>query len=84
MKEEEEVDQPQGSPPRYEEAHGYEAQTEGGVLPEDQEDKRVAISLRFIEDDEFIKTHEFKDFWIKIKMKEFEEKKQINMMSTLR
>jgi hypothetical protein len=33
-----------------------------------------------MEDDEFIKTLEFKDFWIKIKMRDFEERVQINNM----
>lgn len=58
------------SPLRYEEGvHGYEAQVEEGVEPVNDVDERVAMSLWFIEDDEFINTPKFKHFWMKMKMK---------------
>lgn len=33
------------------------------------------MSMRFLYDDEFIHTQDFKDFWLKEKMKGFEETK---------
>lgn len=69
------VEQPHMSPMIYEEVHGYDAQVQEDVEPINHVDERVALSLTFIEDDEFINTTEFKYFSIKMKMKEFEEKK---------
>ena len=44
------------------------------------EDDRVVATCKFLEDDEFIKTPKFKDFWIKMKMREFEARVEINKM----
>lgn len=47
-----------------------------------QEDERVVASLRFMGDDNFIHTNEFKDFWIKMKMKQFNERLKINLIGS--
>lgn len=47
---------------------------------EPHEDGRFAVSRRFIEDDEFVKTSKFKYFWVKMKMREFEERVQMKKM----
>lgn len=43
-------------------------------------DEREAISAIFFEDEYFIKTQEFKDFWIQMKRKYFEELKRLKLM----
>lgn len=40
-------------------------------------DEREIAARRFIEDDDFIKTLEFRDFWTKMKIKEIEEKMEL-------
>lgn len=67
-------------PPRHhEEVHGYEAQVRKEANLVNTSDKRVAMSMRFLDDDNFIHSQEFKLFWLKTKMKEFEESKQVNL-----
>lgn len=83
MRDDVEIDQPSKSPPRYEsEAHKPEAKKDMQAWDEKEphEDERIVTSLRFIEDDEFIKTPKFKDFWVKMKMKEFKERVKMNKM----
>lgn len=45
-----------------------------------QDDERVVASLRFMENENFIYTNEFKYFWIKMKMKHFNERLKINLI----
>ena len=58
---------------KIEEKNGYYAYT----MEKDDlihiEDKSAAISLRFVEQSNFIQTRYFKDFWIRYKMVDFEE-----------
>ena len=49
--------------------HGYHVHTMENDEPIDIEDEIEAISQIFIEHVDFTKTREFKDFWIKYKMK---------------
>lgn len=41
------------------------------------EDEREIVAKRFIEDDEFIKTPEFKDLLLKMKIKETQERMEL-------
>ena len=43
--------------------------------PIDIENESENISLRFIEQDNFTQRQEFKNFWIRYKMRDFEERK---------
>lgn len=64
-----EIDQP---PPKLAtDAHKPEERVDvhGHNDQEMHDDERVIVSLRFIEDNEFIQTPEFKDFLFKMKMK---------------
>lgn len=50
------------------------------AIDEMQDDERIINSLRFMEDDDFIHAREFKDFWIKMKMKQFDDRLKINLI----
>lgn len=67
-----EVDHPiiETSSHKHEERMGDVEKTSTKVY----EDEREIAARRFIEDDEFIKTSEFKDFWMNMKIKEFQER----------
>lgn len=59
----EEVDKLPNSPSIFqEESHGYKARLLEGEEPIDFMDERESISAIFVEDEDFIKTQEFKDF----------------------
>lgn len=72
----EEVDGSPGSPSLFQdEVYGYKAHLLEGEESIDFMHEREAISSRYVEDEDFIKTQEFKDFWIQMKMKYFKEKR---------
>lgn len=50
------------------------------AVDEIRDDERIITSLRFMEDDDFIHTREFKYFWIKIKMRQFDDRLKINLI----
>lgn len=49
-------------------------------IDEIQDDDKVVASLRFMENDDFIYTNEFKDFWIKMRMEQLDERLKINLI----
>ena len=76
MKEGKSIEMLESPSKSYEGMHGYYAQTMEINKPIDTKDDRDDISLRFIEQENFTQTQEFKDFWIKYKMRDFMERKR--------
>lgn len=76
LKENPATKEPQPAPVFQEKVHGYHVSTMENDEPIDTEDEREEIYQRFIKQDDFIKTQEFKYSWIKYKMKYFDEREK--------